>query len=175
LSYSAYFGKVLLFLAFGFVILPTTNHGRPTARGYFLQETDAQKAESVKKTPPLIKENTVVFICPSQEEYDDLIRRQPERQLELTEVLSDFYHYSEQAADMLKARGIATEFRTWSELWFESADGKVIKKTFQPDHIIGLALYPKGKLPQVTTCSPDLLSLAAVIWEYFGIKLERSS
>jgi hypothetical protein len=182
---SPYIGKALFCSVFGFAVLSTASHAGPTASKYRALEIELQKTESGKERPPIIKENTVVFLSLSKDDYDTLIKRKPEIKDGLIEFLQDFLHYADQVASELNAHGITAEFAHWKELWFQAADGSIIKKTFNPEEGVGLALFAKGKPPimmrparnqaeelEKNRFTPDFSSMAAVISKYFGVEIK---
>jgi hypothetical protein len=182
-------GKTLVLLTLSFMIIPNYDYARPIIRrdkGSFRPQAGRpREARSEVENPPIIKENTVVFLSLSQDDYDAFVKKTPTIEDRLTEVLHDFYFYAKKVAEKLKAQGISAEFGHWKELYFQLTGGKIEKRTFNPEDAFGLALYAKGKPPLMVRsaghqkaeigekrCTPDFFSMAAVISEYFGVKIE---
>ena len=177
-------GRLLVLSLIGVTFLPFSELPWMSAVSTPVREIRVPDITQEGNTSPLIKDNTVVFLSLSKADYKALVNKRPGAEDELAEVLSDFYFYAEQVADLLKSHGISSEFKHWKELQFLSVDGNIIRKTIDPDDPFGLALYAKGKDPlmvrpfgtiiadiESVQVTPDFASMAAVISEYFGIKL----
>lgn len=133
---------------------------------------------------PPIKENCVVFLTLSQEDYGKYLAMNPSSEQALLEFLSDFEFYGHQLIDVLRTRGIAASFKVGKELSFELNDGTITRKALKQEDIIGLALFAKGKTPvlvrrprldeaetKTIRVFGDYDSMAKVISEYFEIWL----
>ncbi len=140
--------------------------------------------QSPAQLPPLIKENSVVFLGPSQKEYDALVSSKAYTEEGLIEWLSDYYHYAEQyVAPRLKELGIDVRFETWKEMRYRDQNGK--ETTLIREEFAGIVMYPRGKPPVIAipwgndtllqiekmTFYPGAESMAEVISEYFGVKV----
>jgi hypothetical protein len=193
LSSPSRIGKILTLLALSFTLIPKTNNAtsvKGTCEGKFM--APANKLIEVKaevQNPPILKENTVVFLTISEDDYAALVAKNPAlKDAEgLGETVSDFIFYAKKIAGKLKEKGITPLFGQWKELWFQMPDGKIEKRTFNPADFYGLALYAQGKSPMMVRSEgrsdtpngekridPGFFSMAEVISEYFGVKIEWS-
>ena len=183
-------GKTIILLTLSFILVAKGNNTRTISKineaKIQIQANKPKDLKSEAENPPIIKENTVVFLSLSSEDYKALISKDPAREDMLVEVLSDFIFYADKVAVKLKALGITSEVGHWKELLFQLADGKTEKLIFDPEDVFGLALYAKGKSPVMVRSTrrpedmvigqsyitPDFFSMAEVISEYFGVKIE---
>jgi hypothetical protein len=148
-----------------------------------LYSTEQTEVAAKLEVPPIIKENSVVFYCISQEDFDELIK-DPDRRGDIIETISDFNHYALMVAEKLEGIGIATEFVSDKEIWFELPTGIIEKRTFNPKDDFQLALFPKGKPPLIVRSRSSSVddgiianydSLIEAISDYFGINLNQSN
>ncbi|MFQ6062697.1 MAG: hypothetical protein ACE5J9_05925 [Methanosarcinales archaeon] len=128
------------------------------------------KEEQLDK-PFIVKENTVLFLVISQDELDSL---KEDKIFGVEEVLSDFYHYSDKAADVLKKHGINPIMTTSKNIIFQYSDGEKEKYYFDAKkEIIGTIFFAKGKKPRMyfEIMSDDLILQKAS--DYFGIDFSK--
>jgi len=177
-------GIAIILLTLSSAIVAMGNNSRTWTTIIQTGATEQKEVTTKLESPPIINENTVVFLSISQEDFDTLVSKNPGRRQGLVEVLSDFYHYALQVADELKARGIAVEFQSWKEVWFRLPNGNIEKRTFDPEDVFGLALFPKGESPLMVRSQgngayqagerhvyPGYESMAEEISNYFGVNL----
>lgn len=176
----------LLIVAVGSVARNKNREALAISTEQNLSSAPAQTAQSEADVPPLITENLVVFLAPTQKEYDELTLKDPDKEFMLTEWLSDYYRYSVgDVAPKLKEMGINVKFETWKEMRYRDAEGK--EGTLSREDFAAIVMYPKGKPPALAnpqkrlgipsklgeiTFSPDSGSMAEVISKYFGVKID---
>jgi hypothetical protein len=185
------FGSIQILLALSLSLIPKIDNATPlrgTLEGKFMaQANELMAVEAEVENPPILRENTVVFLTLSEDDYAALIVKNPAlKDLEgLSETLSDFISYAKKIAEKLREKGITPLFGQWKELWFQMPDGKIEKRTFSPEDFYGLALYARGKSPLMVRSegrfdtpkgekriNPGFFSMAEVISEYFGVKID---
>jgi len=121
-------------------------------------------------TPTLVKENTVVFLLLSQLEYDI----QPKDiQYELDEIVDDFAAYIYKATEKIKKYGI-NDVRTISKnLVFRYSDGREESLVFNTyEGLIAIALFGKGKKPQIVYNPIQEEGILKAVSEYFEIEIK---
>jgi hypothetical protein len=184
-------GRIYILLALSFTLIPKTDNATPvkgTCEGKFMAPAnELLEVKAEVENPPILRENTVVFLTLSEDDYAALIAKNPAlKDLEgLSETLYDFISYAKKIAEKLKGKGITPLFGQWNELWFQMPDGKIEKRTFNPADFYGLALYARGKSPLMVRSegrfntpngekriNPGFFSMAEVISEYFGVKID---
>lgn len=184
-------GRMLFLLALSFILVPKTDNATPvkgTCAGKFMAPVnELMEVKAEVENPPILKENTVVFLTLSEDDYAVLIAKNPAlKDSEGSgETLSDFIFYAKKIAEKLKEKGITPLFGKWKELWFQMPDGKIEKRTFYPEDFYGLALCARGKSPLMVRSegrydtptggkriNPGFFSMAEVISEYFGVKID---
>jgi len=119
--------------------------------------------------PTVVTENTVVFLLLSQLEYDI----QPKDiQYELDEVIGDFASYRYRATEKLKKYGI-NDVRTISKnLIFRYSDGREEKLVFNTyEGVIAVAMFGKGKKPQIVYNPIQEDGILKAVSEYFEIEI----
>ena len=177
----------LLCWVVGFIVGSINQDAQAATFGKILCTAPAQKvtAQTTATVPPLIAENLVIFLGPTQKEYDALISSDPDREQGLIEWLSDYYHYADEwIAPKLKELGIDVRAETWDAMRYRDAEGK--EKTLVRKEFAGIVMYPKGKPPVLAipekgegfpqigeiTFTPGPHRMAEVISKYFGVKIE---
>jgi hypothetical protein len=191
LSSPSRIGRILILLALSFTLIPKTNNAtsvKGTCEGKFMAPANKLiEAKAEVENPPILKVNTVVFLTVSEDDYAALVAKNPAlRDSEgLGETLSDFIFYAKKIAGKLKEKGITPLFGQWKELWFQMPNARIEKRTFNPADFYGLALYARGKSPLMVRpegrfespngekrIDPGFHSMAKVISEYFGVKID---
>jgi len=184
-------GRILILLALSFTLIPKTDNAtsvKGTCEGKIMAPAnELMEVKAEIENPPILKENTVVFLTLSEDDYAVLIAKNPALKDSegLGETLSDFIFYAKKIAEKLKEKGITPLFGQWKELWFQMPDGKIEKGIFNPEDFYGLALYARGKSPLMVRSEgrfdtphgekridPGFFSMAEVVSEYFGVKID---
>jgi hypothetical protein len=110
-------GRIFVLSIVGFTFLTFSEPPWMSAVSTSVREKRVQDIRQEGNTSPLIKDNTVVFLSLSKADYDALVKKHPEDEDGLAEVLSDFYYYAEQVADLLKAHRISLNSNTGKNLF----------------------------------------------------------
>jgi len=145
---------------------------------FFLQlegavKSGLQQNKQCNEIPQIIKENTVVFLSISPEDYEKLGPKDPEAEEGIGELLSDYLYYTEQLGPKLEQLGIRVIFSMSKVVSFQMSDGKTIKITFDPKDVCAMAMYAKGQEPKLVSGFGSGVRIRTNISEYFHIKIER--
>lgn len=122
----------------------------------------------------IIDESAVIFLAISDKDYSSLIAKTPPSEDQLSELMSDFYYSARKIARKLEPLGIMVKSETWTEMWFQVAEGSLEKVTFDPRNIYGMVLYAKGKSPILATkFYLQFSAMAKIVSKYFNIEIEE--
>jgi hypothetical protein len=132
--------------------------------------SECQKLIDEIIAPAIVPENTVVFLLLSQLEYDI----QPKDiQYELDEVIGDFASYRYRAIEKLKKYGISDIRTIAKNLVFRYTDGREEKLVFNTyEGVIAVAVFGKGKKPQIVYNPVQEDGILKAVYEYFEIEIK---